>query len=152
MTILYSIKLYWKLPMGRKDTIFGEKYQKLIVGWHLLNYKEMFVETSILLWYVVIIIVIFTYMLAIEWFYLTQLCSFLGCFFVTFLLLLCIWPPVCVVCLNHEVAVFQPRAGTSPYLGSVANYTSYSNPPAQPVSTDFLDIFIYPYPNRPPHQ
>ena len=66
------------------------------------------------------------------------------------LLLFCIWPPFRVVCPNHEVVVFQPWAGTAPYLGSVANYTSCSNPPAPPVSTDFLDLFILPYPTAPP--
>ena len=32
------------------------------------------------------------------------------------LLLLLAWPLVRVVCLNHEVVVFQPRTGTAPYL------------------------------------
>ena len=40
----------------------------------------MFVETPIYIGYVVLNIVIFTSMLAIELFYLKQLCSFLGCF------------------------------------------------------------------------
>ena len=44
----------------------------------------------------------------------------------------------------------KPQAVTAPCLGSVANYTSYSNPPAPPVSIDFLDIFISPYPTTPP--
>ena len=38
-------------------------------------------ETLIYIRCVVLTIVIFTYMLAIELFYLTQLCSFLGCLF-----------------------------------------------------------------------
>ena len=67
--------------MGINDTSFGVKYQKLLLGWHLLNYGEMFTETPIYIRYIMILIVLFTYMLAIEWFYLTQLCSFLGCFF-----------------------------------------------------------------------
>ena len=33
----------------------------------------------------------------------------------------CYRPPVCFVCLNHEVVVFQPQIVTAPYLGSVAN-------------------------------
>ena len=67
--------------MVRKDTIFGVKYKNTLVRWHLLKYKEMFVETPIYIRYVVLTITIFTYMLAIELFYLTQLYSFLGCFF-----------------------------------------------------------------------
>ena len=70
-----------RLTMGRKDTSFGVKYQKLLVGWHLLNYEEMFAETPIYIRYVVLTIIIFTYMLAIELFYLTQLHSFFGCLF-----------------------------------------------------------------------
>ena len=54
------------------------------------------------------------------------------------------------VCTNHEVVVFQPKIGTAPDLDSVANYTFYSNSPAPPVSTNFLDILIYPlYPTSP---
>ena len=42
-------------------------------------------------------------------------------------LLLFAWPPVRVVCLNHDVVMFQPWTGTPPYLGSVVNfYVSYS--------------------------
>ena len=67
--------------MVRKDTRFGVKYQKLLIGWHHLNYEDMFVETPIYIRCVVLTIVIFTYMLAIGLFYLTQLCSFLGSFF-----------------------------------------------------------------------
>ena len=67
--------------MGRKDKIFGVKYQNILVGRHLINYKEMFVVAPILIWYVVIIVFIFTSVPAIELFYFTQLCSFIGCFF-----------------------------------------------------------------------
>ena len=42
------------------------------------------------------------------------------------------------------MVVFQPQAGTAPYLGSVADYTSYFNPPDPPFSTNFLDLFISP--------
>ena len=35
----------------------------------------------------------------------------------------CFRLPVCTVCLNHEVVVFQPRTETAPELRSVANYT-----------------------------
>ena len=60
-------------------------------------------------------------------------------------------PPVHAVFLNHEVVVFQPQTGTAPDLGFVANYTFYYSPPALPVSTIFLDVFIYPlYPTPPP--
>ena len=68
-------------------------------------------------------------------------------------LLICFFPAVRVMRTNHEVVVvvFQPRIGTAPYLGYVANYTFYSNPPAPPVSTNFLDIFNVPLcPITPP--
>ena len=67
--------------MGRKDTSFGVKYQNILVRWKILNYEEIFAETPIYIRYVVLTIIIFTSMLAIELFYLTQLCSFLGCLF-----------------------------------------------------------------------
>ena len=67
--------------MGRKDTRFGVNYQNILISWNLLNYKYMFVETPIYIRYVVISIVNFTSMLAIELFYLTQLRSFLGFLF-----------------------------------------------------------------------
>ena len=67
--------------MGIKDTRFEVKYKNILVVWHLLKYKEMFMETPIYIGYVVITIVIFTSMLSIELFYLTQLCSFLGYLF-----------------------------------------------------------------------
>ena len=54
------------------------------------------------------------------------------------------------MCPNHEVVVFQPQTGTDPYLVSVANYISYSNPPSPPVSNNFMDILISPYPTTPP--
>ena len=52
-----------------------------MVGWKILNYEEMFMETPMYIRYVVFTIVIFTTMLAIEFFYPTQFCSCLGCFF-----------------------------------------------------------------------
>ena len=67
--------------MVRKDKSFGFKYQNIIVGWQILNHEEMFVETLTYIRYVALTIIIFTYILAIELFYLTQICSFLGCFF-----------------------------------------------------------------------
>ena len=67
--------------MGRKYTSFGKRYQNILVRWHLLNYKEMFLGKTIYIRYVVLTIVILISMLAIELSYLTQLCSFLGCFF-----------------------------------------------------------------------
>ena len=67
--------------MGRKDTRFGVRYQNVLVGMKIRNFEEMFVKTPIYIRYVVITIVIFTSMLAIELFYRTQLCSFHGCFF-----------------------------------------------------------------------
>ena len=67
--------------MGRKDTRFGVIYQKILVGCHFLNYKEMLAETLIYKRYAVLTFFIFTSMLAIELFYLTQLCSFIEYFF-----------------------------------------------------------------------
>ena len=69
------VVFYHQLPMGGKDTIFGVKYQNILVIWHLLNYKDIFVGTHIYIGYAVISIVIFTSILAIELFYHTQLCS-----------------------------------------------------------------------------
>ena len=66
------VALYRKLPMGRKDTGFGVKYQNLFLTRHLLNYKELFVGTTIYIRYVVITIVLFTSMISIELFYFTQ--------------------------------------------------------------------------------
>ena len=56
--------------MGKKDTRFQLTYQKLIVGWHLLNYEEILVEIKIYIRYVVLTIIIFISMLDIELFYL----------------------------------------------------------------------------------
>ena len=67
--------------MGRKYTSFRVKYQNLLVIWKILNYEEMFAETAIYIWYVVLTIFICTSTLAVELFYLTQLFSFHGCFF-----------------------------------------------------------------------
>ena len=75
------VVFYRQLPMGRKDTSFGLKYQNVLVSMKIRNYEEMFAETPIYIRYVVLTIVIFTSMLAIELFYRTQLCSFSGCFF-----------------------------------------------------------------------
>ena len=59
--------------MGIKYTSFGVKYQNILVTRHLINYKEIFVGTPIYIEYVVIFIVLFTSMLVIELFYLTQI-------------------------------------------------------------------------------
>ena len=67
--------------MGMNNTGFGVKCQHILVTRHLLNYKEISVATLIYIRRVVISIVLFTYMFAIELFYLTHICSFLGCFF-----------------------------------------------------------------------
>ena len=48
-------------------------------------------------------------------------------------LLLYFRPADSVMCPNHDVVVFQPQKWTDLYLGSVANYKFYSNPPALPV-------------------
>ena len=73
--------------MGRKDTRFGVKHQNLLEERHLLNYEEMFVGTSICIRYVVIIIVIFTSMLAIELFTLKSFVNFLDVYLGTYLFL-----------------------------------------------------------------
>ena len=61
------------------------------------------------------------------------------------LLLLLSWPPVRVVCPNHEVLVFQRQIGTAPYLGSVAIFTNilyFSHP------TCFNHLWISHFPPR----
>ena len=75
------VVFYRKLPMGGKYTSFGFKYQNILVRWNLLNHKDIFVVTPVYIRYVVVSIVLFTSMIAIELFYLTQLCSFLGFLF-----------------------------------------------------------------------
>ena len=57
----------------KKGKILGLKYQNILVGWHVLNYEEMFMETPIFIMCVVITIFIFNSMLAVDLFYLTQL-------------------------------------------------------------------------------
>ena len=65
-------------------------------------------------------------------------------------LLLCFRPAFRARCPNNAVVVFQPRTGNAPYLGSINNFTFYSNPPAPPVSTNFMDICVVPlYPTAP---
>ena len=59
--------------MEIKDTSFGVKYQNLLVSIKILNYEDMFVKIPIYIKYVVLTIVNFTSILAIELFYLTQL-------------------------------------------------------------------------------
>ena len=59
------VAFYQQLPIGGKDTSFGVKYQNILVIWHLLNYKEMFVGTPIYIRYVVISIILFKSMLYI---------------------------------------------------------------------------------------
>ena len=41
------------------------------------------------------------------------------------MLLLCFLPPVCLVCLNHEVMVFHTRTSTAPDLGSIAMFARF---------------------------
>ena len=94
--------------MGRKYTSFGVKYQNILISMKTLNYEEMFVETPIYIRYVVLTIVIFTYMLAIELFYLTQLFSSNVCFFEYLPLFLPL--QVCVISLKRfkEFRIFWP--------------------------------------------
>ena len=58
-------------------------------------------------------------------------------------------PPVHAGFLNDEVVVLQPRTGTAPDLGSIANYAFYSKPPTPPVSAVFMDILFPLYTNPP---
>ena len=66
---------------GNKGHNIWNEIPKTIVVRHILNYEEMFPETPIYIRYVVLTIVIFTSMLSTELFYLTQLRSFIGCYF-----------------------------------------------------------------------
>ena len=79
------VVFYWKLHMGKKDTIFGVKYQNILLSIKILNYKDNFVETPIYIRCVVITIVTFTYMLAIELFTLHNLLHFMDVFLSTYL-------------------------------------------------------------------
>ena len=67
--------------MGRKYTRFGVKYQNLLVRIHEITYTEMFVGAHIYISYIVVSIIPITVMINIELFYLTKLCSCLGCLF-----------------------------------------------------------------------
>ena len=60
--------------MEINDIRFGLKYQNILVRSHKLNYTEIFVGNQIYIRYVVVSIVLVTVMLAIEIFYLSQLC------------------------------------------------------------------------------
>ena len=81
------------VPMGSNDTIFGVIYQNILVRSHLLNYKGMFVETTIYIRYVMLTIFYFTSMLAIELFYLTKTFHFSDVYLCTYLSvsLTCLW-------------------------------------------------------------
>ena len=81
------VLFYWQLPLGRNYTSFGVKYPNVLLSMKIRNYEEMFVEPLIYIRYVVLTIVIFTSMLAIELFYNTQLCSFHGFSLSTYLYL-----------------------------------------------------------------
>ena len=108
--------------MRRKDTSFGVIYQKLLVGWYLLNYEEMFVEIPIYIRYVVLTIVVFTYVLAIELFSLTQLRSFLGFFFEYLPLFLPL--QVCYISLTRfkEFRTFWPSSFIDPPVKGTDNF------------------------------
>ena len=79
------VVFYRQLPLGRKDISFGVRYQNILVRWHLLNYEEMLAETQIYIRYVVLTIVIFTSILVIELFYLSQKNLFLDVSLSTYL-------------------------------------------------------------------
>ena len=74
-------ELYCQLPMGRKYTSFGGKLKYFLLIRQKLNHTEMFARRQIYIRYVVISIVLITIMLAIEMFFLTQLCSVIRCYF-----------------------------------------------------------------------
>ena len=86
------------------------------------NYKEMFVETPLYIRYAVLTIVIFTSMLAIELFYLTQLCSFHGCFFEYLPLFLPL--QVCGISLTRfkEFRTFCPYSFVDPLVKGTDNF------------------------------
>ena len=85
----FKIQEFWKfigcvlseVTYGKKEHNLWSEIPKSFGKMEILNYKDMFVEKPIYIRYVVLTIIIFTSMLAIELFYLTQLHSFLGCFF-----------------------------------------------------------------------
>ena len=64
---------------------FGVKYQNILVVRHLINYEEMFVSTPIYIMCVVVTILIFISMLAIEFFILHYFVPFLGVYLRTYL-------------------------------------------------------------------
>ena len=76
-----------KLHMERKDTRFGVNNQNIMLIWHLLNHKEIFVGTPIYIGYVVISIILFTSMLAIELFILHNFVHLLNFYLITYLYL-----------------------------------------------------------------
>ena len=56
-------------------------------------------------------------------------------------LLLLVGTLVRAVCLNHEVAMFQPRIGTDPVLGSIAIITTFMLVSSCPTCFNrFLDL------------
>ena len=75
------MELYIQLPMGRKDKSLEGNSKIFLVRKNEQNYTEIFVVTQIYIRFVVISVVFVTVMIAIEFIYPTQLCSFLGCFF-----------------------------------------------------------------------
>ena len=81
------VEFYRNLPMGRKDTIFGVIYQKLLVVWHLLNYEYMFAEPPIHIRYVVLNIVILHLCLPLNYFILNNFVHFLDVSLSTYLYL-----------------------------------------------------------------
>ena len=79
-------------------------------------------ETPIYIGYVVLTIVIFTYMLAIKLFYLTQLCSFCGCLFDYLALILTLH--VCGIYLTRfkEFRTFWPCYFFYPLVKGTDNF------------------------------
>ena len=71
--------------MGRNDKSLGVNYQNVIIRWHLLKYKEMYVVTPIHIRYVVISIVLVTSMLSIELFILHNFVHLLGFSSITYI-------------------------------------------------------------------
>ena len=82
LVCLFKRQEFWKcIGCIILSATYGKKGHKLwsdvptyLVSMKIRNHEGMFVETTIYIRYVVLTIVIFTSMLAIELFYRTQLC------------------------------------------------------------------------------
>ena len=62
----------------------------------------------------------------------------------------CYWPPVRVVCPNHEVLEFQPRIWTTSDLGSVDIFTTWNLELPPHLFQTFSSIVLVPFSILPP--